>query len=219
MQMHNDVLSSPPSATSQHKSPSKSPPKTPKKSRTKVDLEMEARRLKRVCRYCNVELLSDEYLATHLSGRKHRQALRKKATKRNDLAGTNANTTPNSNRTNDTSLDEKDKDKDTVGHDKEKDKEDKGNDDEEDDLDAGDDKDTTANSTDLEINGSAYECVVTIPLEPNLPYLTLSSPAKVEAITDAERALKKRAKKTKSQIAQLALSYPPIPARIYLWQE
>lgn len=30
-----------------------------------------------VCKYCNVELLSDEYLATHLSGRKHQQALTK----------------------------------------------------------------------------------------------------------------------------------------------
>ncbi len=34
-----------------------------------------------VCKYCNVELLSDEYIATHLSGRKHKQAYRKKTKK------------------------------------------------------------------------------------------------------------------------------------------
>ena len=57
-------------------------------------------------------------------------------------------------------------------------------------------------------DGGENECVLTIPLEPNLPYLAISSSAKIEAVVEAERAQKKKAKKTKLLIAQHGLSYP-----------
>lgn len=52
--------------------------------------------------------------------------------------------------------------------------------------------------------------MLTIPLEPNLPYLTVSSPAKLEEIAEAERVQKKKAKKTKLVISQQAQMYPTL---------
>lgn len=124
-----------------------------------------------MCKYCNVELLSDEYIATHLSGRKHKQALQQKKNPTTPREDSSSNLADDDDAT----------------------------------TDAADDAATQVTS---EGDGGENECVLTIPLEPNLPYLAISSPAKIEAIVEAERAQKKKAKKTKLLITQLALSYP-----------
>ena len=49
MQMHNDVLGATITSPHNRKSPSKSPNKSPHKAGSRTDLELQARRLKRVC--------------------------------------------------------------------------------------------------------------------------------------------------------------------------
>lgn len=163
MQMQNDVLGGATTTTTPHnrKSPSKSPNKSPHKVGSKTDLDLQARRLKRVCKYCNVELLSDEYITTHLSGRKHKQAKQKATTPRGSNASSNFD----------------------------------------------DDGDLSLDDPIADGDGCENECVLTIPLEPNLPYLAISPPAKIEAIAEAERVQKKKAKKTKLLIEKLGSSY------------